>query len=71
MQIQEMMMDPLLSRYSVVMVDEAHERGLYTDIILGLLKKYVLMPACLIPPLRARWSATLALTDPTHVPLES
>ena len=25
--------------YSVVMLDEAHERTLYTDIIVGLLKK--------------------------------
>ena len=25
--------------YSIVMLDEAHERTLYTDIIVGLLKK--------------------------------
>uniref|UniRef100_A0A674CZP2 RNA helicase n=1 Tax=Salmo trutta TaxID=8032 RepID=A0A674CZP2_SALTR len=41
MLVREMMADPLLKKYSVLMLDEAHERTLYTDIAIGLLKKVI------------------------------
>jgi RNA helicase HrpA len=37
--LQEMKLDPWLSKYSLLVVDEAHERSLNIDFILGLLKR--------------------------------
>lgn len=37
--MREMMTDPFLRKYSVLMLDEVHERTIFTDILMGLLKK--------------------------------
>ncbi|KAL1970132.1 hypothetical protein VTN77DRAFT_6537 [Rasamsonia byssochlamydoides] len=39
MLLQEMLHDPWLTKYSAVVVDEVHERGVNVDLVLGFLKK--------------------------------
>uniref|UniRef100_A0A8D9FH90 RNA helicase n=1 Tax=Cacopsylla melanoneura TaxID=428564 RepID=A0A8D9FH90_9HEMI len=65
--LKEIQSDFLLTSYSVIILDEAHERSVYTDILIGLLSRIV--------PLRAKrgdslkliiMSATLRISDFTE-----
>ncbi|XP_072934333.1 probable ATP-dependent RNA helicase kurz [Epargyreus clarus] len=65
--LKEIQSDFLLSKYSVVIIDEAHERSVYTDILLGLLSRIVPLRRKRGIPLRLIiMSATLRVEDFTE-----
>ncbi|KAM4827123.1 putative ATP-dependent RNA helicase DHX37 [Thomomys bottae] len=65
--LKEIQKDFLLKQYRVLIVDEAHERSVYTDILLGLLSRIVRLRAKRRLPLKLLiMSATLRVEDFTQ-----
>ncbi|XP_021916790.1 probable ATP-dependent RNA helicase kurz isoform X2 [Zootermopsis nevadensis] len=67
--LKEIQIDFLLSKYSIIILDEAHERSVYTDILIGLLSRIVPLRNKRSNPLKlVIMSATLRLEDFTENP---
>ncbi|XP_064392775.1 probable ATP-dependent RNA helicase DHX37 isoform X2 [Halichondria panicea] len=67
--LKEIERDFLLSRYSVIVIDEAHERSVFTDILIGLLSRIVPLRQKKGNPLKfVIMSATLRVEDFTTNP---
>ncbi|KAI5737319.1 hypothetical protein M8J76_012269 [Diaphorina citri] len=65
--LKEIQSDFLLTSYSVIILDEAHERSVYTDILIGLLSRIVPLRLKRDDPLKLIiMSATLRISDFTE-----
>uniref|UniRef100_A0A915NNK3 RNA helicase n=2 Tax=Meloidogyne TaxID=189290 RepID=A0A915NNK3_9BILA len=62
--LKELQADCTLSRYSVIIIDEAHERSIYSDVLIGLLSRICIARLRKQYPLKlVIMSATLRLDD--------
>eukprot|EP00559_Dactyliosolen_fragilissimus_P005827 CAMPEP_0184858454 /NCGR_PEP_ID=MMETSP0580-20130426/3549_1 /TAXON_ID=1118495 /ORGANISM="Dactyliosolen fragilissimus" /LENGTH=1442 /DNA_ID=CAMNT_0027354605 /DNA_START=156 /DNA_END=4481 /DNA_ORIENTATION=+ len=72
--LQEVLSDLLLRKYAVIVLDEAHERNLNTDILLGMISKSIILRQKAaqqgsLPPLKlVVMSATMRVEDFTENP---
>ncbi|KAI1717169.1 helicase associated domain (HA2) domain-containing protein [Ditylenchus destructor] len=65
--LRELQADVTLSKFSVVVIDEAHERSMYTDVLIGLLSRICVARLKRGTPLKlVIMSATLRLSDFVH-----
>lgn len=65
--LKEIQKDFLLHKYKVIIIDEAHERSVYTDILIGLLSRIVPLRTKKGSPLKlVIMSATLRIEDFTE-----
>lgn len=65
--LKEIQNDFLLSKYSIIILDEAHERSVYTDVLIGMLSRIVPQRNKKGDPLKLIiMSATLRLEDFTN-----
>lgn len=62
--LRELQEDVTLSKFSVVIIDEAHERSIYSDVLIGLLSRICVARLKRGTPLKLIiMSATLQLSD--------
>ena len=72
MLLREAMNDPTMDRYSVIIIDEAHERTLSTDVLLGLLKEVMQVGArASLTVASAAQSAGMPVSTPTVPPISA
>ncbi|XP_061585470.1 probable ATP-dependent RNA helicase DHX37 [Cololabis saira] len=65
--LKEIQKDFLLQKYTVIIIDEAHERSVYTDILMGLLSRIVPLRNKKQMPMKLLiMSATLRVEDFTE-----